>query len=77
MTLSPEMCLRGVLHTLQNRIIPSLADSFAVEGARQRRDGNGVAGLFERAHEQCADARDTGRRCGAGLQCRGRRRDRR
>ena len=34
MTLSPEMCLRGVLHTLQNRIIPSLADSFAVEGAR-------------------------------------------
>ena len=34
MSLSPEMCLRGVLGTLQNRIIPSLTDSFAGEDAR-------------------------------------------
>ena len=34
MSLSPEICLRGVLGALQNRIIPSLTDSFAVEDAR-------------------------------------------
>ena len=34
MTLSPEMCLRGVLDTLQNRITPALTDSFAAETAR-------------------------------------------
>jgi hypothetical protein len=34
MTLSPEVCLRGVLDMLQNRITPALNDSFAAEGAR-------------------------------------------
>ena len=34
MSLSPEICLRGVLDTLQNRITPALTDSFAAEGAR-------------------------------------------
>lgn len=34
MSLSLEMCLRGVLDTLQNRITPALTDSFAAEGAR-------------------------------------------
>ena len=34
MSLSPEVCLRGVLATLQNRILPSLIDNFAVEDAR-------------------------------------------
>jgi hypothetical protein len=34
MTLSPEMCLRGVLDALQNRITPALTDSYAAEGAR-------------------------------------------
>jgi len=34
MSLSPETCLRGVLGALQNGIIPSLTDSFAIEDAR-------------------------------------------
>ncbi len=34
MSLSPELCLRGVLETLQNRILPALTDSFIVEDAR-------------------------------------------
>lgn len=34
MTLSPEMCLRGVIDMLNERITPALTDSFAVETAR-------------------------------------------
>jgi hypothetical protein len=34
MTLSLEMCLRGVIETLQNRITPALTDNFAEESAR-------------------------------------------
>jgi hypothetical protein len=34
MTLSPEMCLRGVIETLQHRITPALTDNFTAESAR-------------------------------------------
>ena len=34
MSLSPELCLRGVIDTLQNRLAPALSDSFAGEAAR-------------------------------------------
>jgi hypothetical protein len=34
MSLSPEICLRGVLDMLQTRIAPALTDSYAAEGSR-------------------------------------------
>jgi hypothetical protein len=34
MSLSPELCLRSVLDTLQNRITPELTDSYSGEVAR-------------------------------------------
>ena len=34
MSLSPEICLRGVIATLQDRVTPALTDSYAGEASR-------------------------------------------
>jgi hypothetical protein len=34
MSLSPEVCLRGVVDTIQNRVVPALTDGFSIEAAR-------------------------------------------
>jgi hypothetical protein len=60
MTLSPEMCVRGVIDTLQHRIVPALTDSFAGEAARLAGlvltiSANAMDGAVElRLHENAA-----------------------